>query len=374
MEHPAPGRRVHRLQHLRRRMPGQRDDARRPAGPTPLAERQGPIDRPAAAAGRLGRRCPTSTREALKPDHHSPWGDLFRWSDCDRDRARGGLDGDWSTSASPAPAPVPGRLSGRNRRRALCRPDRRRAATTRPTPSRPRSTRSRPSAAGSARRRARPPAAAGSWTSRSPSGRSSALRPSTARSPRSTPPATRRPERVAIVGGGPGRHVRGVLPRPPGLSRDRVRGDARARRHDGDRDPRVSAAARCAPGGDRADPRARGRAAAGHGDGPRLHPGDLEREGFRAIFLATGASKSRRLGVPGDELRGRHPGDAVPEAGQPRRVAAPVGPTSWSSAAAARRWTPRARRSEAAPRRSRSPIAEARRHAGPARGGRGRRA
>jgi NADPH-dependent glutamate synthase beta subunit-like oxidoreductase len=31
---------------------------------------------------------------------------------------------------------------------------------------------------------------------------------------------------------------------------------------------------------------------------------DLEREGFRAIFLATGASKSRRLGVPGDELPG----------------------------------------------------------------------
>ena len=31
---------------------------------------------------------------------------------------------------------------------------------------------------------------------------------------------------------------------------------------------------------------------------------DLEREGFKAIFLATGASKSRRLGVPGDELRG----------------------------------------------------------------------
>jgi len=31
---------------------------------------------------------------------------------------------------------------------------------------------------------------------------------------------------------------------------------------------------------------------------------DLEREGFKAIFLATGASKSRRLGVPGDDLRG----------------------------------------------------------------------
>jgi NADH-quinone oxidoreductase subunit F len=31
--------------------------------------------------------------------------------------------------------------------------------------------------------------------------------------------------------------------------------------------------------------------------------GDLEREGFKAVFLATGASKSRRLGVPGDDLR-----------------------------------------------------------------------
>jgi NADPH-dependent glutamate synthase beta subunit-like oxidoreductase/Pyruvate/2-oxoacid:ferredoxin oxidoreductase delta subunit len=34
---------------------------------------------------------------------------------------------------------------------------------------------------------------------------------------------------------------------------------------------------------------------------------DLEREGFKAIFLATGASKSRRLGVPGDDLRGMIP-------------------------------------------------------------------
>jgi len=31
---------------------------------------------------------------------------------------------------------------------------------------------------------------------------------------------------------------------------------------------------------------------------------DLEAQGFRAVFLATGASKSRRLGVPGDELQG----------------------------------------------------------------------
>jgi len=32
--------------------------------------------------------------------------------------------------------------------------------------------------------------------------------------------------------------------------------------------------------------------------------GDLEREGYRAVFLATGASRSRRLGVPGDDLTG----------------------------------------------------------------------
>jgi NADH-quinone oxidoreductase subunit F len=32
--------------------------------------------------------------------------------------------------------------------------------------------------------------------------------------------------------------------------------------------------------------------------------GDLEKDGYRAVFLATGASKSRRLGVPGDDARG----------------------------------------------------------------------
>ena len=31
---------------------------------------------------------------------------------------------------------------------------------------------------------------------------------------------------------------------------------------------------------------------------------DLEKEGYRAVFLATGASKSRRLGVPGDDAAG----------------------------------------------------------------------
>jgi NADH-quinone oxidoreductase subunit F len=35
--------------------------------------------------------------------------------------------------------------------------------------------------------------------------------------------------------------------------------------------------------------------------------GDLESQGFGAIFLSTGAPKSRRLGVPGDDLRGVTP-------------------------------------------------------------------
>ncbi len=35
---------------------------------------------------------------------------------------------------------------------------------------------------------------------------------------------------------------------------------------------------------------------------------ELETQGFQAVFLATGAPKSRRLGVPGDDLRGVIPG------------------------------------------------------------------
>ncbi|MBA3877222.1 MAG: hypothetical protein C0498_09850 [Anaerolinea sp.] len=35
---------------------------------------------------------------------------------------------------------------------------------------------------------------------------------------------------------------------------------------------------------------------------------DLEREGFAAVFLATGAARSRRLGVPGEDLAGVQPG------------------------------------------------------------------
>ena len=52
---------------------------------------------------------------------------------------------------------------------------------------------------------------------------------------------------------------------------------------------------------------------------------DLEAQGFDAIFLATGAPKSRRLGVAGDTLAGVDPGHGLPEAGQPRRATPAVG-------------------------------------------------
>ena len=52
-------------------------------GPTPLASRQGPIHRPPADEGGW---LPLSavTREALKPNHPSPWGDLFAWRTAER--------------------------------------------------------------------------------------------------------------------------------------------------------------------------------------------------------------------------------------------------------------------------------------------------
>jgi len=55
--------------------------------------------------------------------------------------------------------------------------------------------------------------------------------------------------------------------------------------------------------------------------------GDLEREGYKAIFLATGAPKSRRLGVSGDQLRGVIPATVFLKQvnlGEHPRLAGPV--------------------------------------------------
>ena len=118
------------------------------------------------------------------------------------------------------------------------------------------------------------------------------------------PPATRRPERVAIVGGGPagmsaayylirlgyGVTVLEAMPIPGGMMAIGIPEY---------RLPRETLRAEI----DRI---------VGLGVELRLDAvmgrdytlSDLEAQGFKAIFLATGAPKSRRLGVPGDSARG----------------------------------------------------------------------
>jgi len=54
---------------------------------------------------------------------------------------------------------------------------------------------------------------------------------------------------------------------------------------------------------------------------------DLEREGFAAVFLATGAARSRRLGVPGEDLAGVQPATVFlrdVNLGPPPRLAGPT--------------------------------------------------
>jgi NADH-quinone oxidoreductase subunit F len=53
-----------------------------PATPTPLAQRQGPVHRPSDDPGWVPLS--TVTRESLKPAHPSPWGELFRWETAER--------------------------------------------------------------------------------------------------------------------------------------------------------------------------------------------------------------------------------------------------------------------------------------------------
>jgi NADPH-dependent glutamate synthase beta subunit-like oxidoreductase/Pyruvate/2-oxoacid:ferredoxin oxidoreductase delta subunit len=118
------------------------------------------------------------------------------------------------------------------------------------------------------------------------------------------PPTTRRPERVAIVGGGPagmsaawylarlgyGVTVLEAMPVPGGMMAIGIPSY---------RLPRDVLQAEIAR-------------ITGLGVELKLNAvmgrdftlGDLEREGYRAVFLATGASRSRRLGVPGDDLTG----------------------------------------------------------------------
>ncbi len=270
-------------------------------GDVPLVARQGPIERPAAVADAW---VPLSqvTREALKPVHDSPWGDLFTW----RTRSRPQPWQVWTTMVDTPPAnpiaPCQGACpAGTDAGRYVGligagRYDEAYAVAAEVNPF--------PSVCG--------------WICTAPC--ESACRrgvldePIAIRTlkrfaaehgtlPAVPPPAVRRAERVAIVGGGPAGMsaayylarlgypvtVLEAMPIPGGMMAIGIP------EYRLPRDVLQAELARIV----------------GLGVELRLDTAmgrdfglpDLEREGFRAIFLATGASKSRRLGVPGDELR-----------------------------------------------------------------------
>jgi NADH-quinone oxidoreductase subunit F len=270
-----------------------------PAGPTPLAQRQGPINRPSDPEGWVPLT--EVAREVLKPAHHSPWGDGPGWSSAPgRPRAGAWTRGDPSLPpAAPCQAACPagtdaGRYVGLL---AQGRNDDAYAVAAEVNPF--------PSVCG--------------WICTAPCEavcrRGTLDEPIAIRTlkrfaaehgklPPIDPPTTRRSDRVAIIGGGPAGMsaayylarlgypvtVFEAMPVPGGmmaigipeyrLPRDVLRAEI-------DRITGLGVELRLdtAMGRD-------------------FTLGSLEDDGYRAIFLATGASKSRRLGVPGDDQRG----------------------------------------------------------------------
>jgi NADPH-dependent glutamate synthase beta subunit-like oxidoreductase/NAD-dependent dihydropyrimidine dehydrogenase PreA subunit len=275
-------------------------------GATPLAARQGPISRPTADEGGW---VPLSeiTGEALKPNHPSPWGDLFGWRTAERPKPwqvwRTMVDVAPPSPLAPCQVACPagtdaGRYVGLV---AEGRFDDAYAVAAEVNPF--------PSVCG--------------WICTAPC--EAACRRGVLDEPISirtikrfaaenghlppvAPPAKRRPERVAIIGGGPAGMsaayylarlgypvtVFEAMPVPGGMMAIGIPEYRLPREVLQEEIARI----------------------VGLGVELRLDTamgrdftlGDLEREGFKAVFLATGASKSRRLGVPGDSLAGVVPG------------------------------------------------------------------
>ncbi|HEX7472871.1 MAG TPA: FAD-dependent oxidoreductase [Candidatus Limnocylindrales bacterium] len=260
------------------------------AGPTPLAPRQGPLARPEVAA-HDGGWIPLSavTREVLKPDHVSPWGGTYGPASA----TRGTDDRAPCQVACPAGTDA-GRYVGLI---AQGRYDEAYAVSAEVNPF--------PSVCG--------------WICTAPCEaacrRGSLDEPIAIRTlkrfavehgklPEVEAPAVRRSAKVAIVGGGPAGMsaayylarlgypvtVFEAMPVPGGmmaigipeyrLPRETLRAEI-------DRILSLGVELQL--------DRAMGR---------DFSLADLEKVGFRSVFLATGASKSRRLGVPGDDLRG----------------------------------------------------------------------
>ncbi len=272
-------------------------------GTVPLAARQGPVERPVASDPDAWMPLSEVTREALKPRHGSPWGDLFTW----KTRSRPKPWQVWTTMVDDAPknpiAPCQeacpaGTDAGRyvgligagrfDEAYAV-------AAEVNPFPSVCGWICTAPCEAACRRGVLDEPIAIRTLKR---------FAAEHGHLPPVTPPSNRRAEKVAIVGGGPagmsaayylarlgyGVTVLEAMPVPGGMMAIGIpeyRLPREVLQEEIERILGLGVELRLdtAMGRDFGLP-------------------DLEREGFKAIFLATGASKSRRLGVPGDELRG----------------------------------------------------------------------
>ena len=271
---------------------------------TRLADRQGPIDRPGRSVDE-GLWIPLAdvTRESLKPTHPSPWGDLLSWRTAERPHAwqawRSMVGGERESPIAPCQEACPagtdaGRyvgLIGEGRYDDAFAV----AAEVNPFPSACGWICTAPCEAACRRGVLDEPIAI--RTLKRFAAEHGSLPPI-------PPPALRRPDRIAIVGGGPAGMsaafylarlgypvtVFEAMPVPGGmmaigipeyrLPRDVLRADI----------DRILAL-----GVDLRVDQAMGR---------DFTLDTLEADGYRAIFLATGASKSRPLGVPGDALAG----------------------------------------------------------------------
>jgi NADPH-dependent glutamate synthase beta subunit-like oxidoreductase/Pyruvate/2-oxoacid:ferredoxin oxidoreductase delta subunit len=272
-------------------------------GTVPLAERQGPIERPAVANDNAWPPLSTVTREALKPRHDSGWGDLFTW----RTRSRPKPWQVWTTMVEEGPrnpiAPCQeacpaGTDAGRyvgligagkfDEAYAV-------AAEVNPFPSVCGWICTAPCEAACRRGVLDEPIAIRTLKR---------FAAEHGKLPAVAAPTNRRAEKVAIVGGGPAGMsaayylarlgyrvtVLEAMPVPGGMMAIGIpeyRLPREVLQEEIERILGLGVELRLdtAMGRDFGLP-------------------DLEREGFKAIFLATGASKSRRLGVPGDDLRG----------------------------------------------------------------------
>jgi len=271
-------------------------------GPTPLEPRQGPVFPPAAFEEGGWIPLSSATRESLKPDHPEPFQPVYRWQTAERPlpwqvwrTMRETQDEPKAPCQSACPAGTDaGRYIGLI-------------------------AQGRHAEAYAVAAEVNPFVSACGWICTAPC--EAACRRGTLDEPISIrtlkrfaadhgelpplpSPRVRRPEKVAIIGGGPagmsaayylarlgyGVTVFEAMPVPGGmmaigipeyrLPRDVLRRDI-------DRILALGVELRL-----------------DSAMGRDFTLSDLERDGYRAVFLATGASKSRRLGVPGDEMPG----------------------------------------------------------------------